>query len=109
MAEKTREELIAEVEKLRKEIAGLKQQQGGGASGWLITTPHPSFSGQTMNIQFRKGAAFIPDAMDGERIARQMVSEFGYNIEHLESFLDLPAEGPARRSMIDMLMIPERR
>ncbi len=85
------------------------KQQRGGASGWVVQTPFNGFSGQTMNVQFRKGLAFIPDAMNGEQIAKAMESEFGYRIEHVESFLALPEESPARRSMIDMLMIPERR
>lgn len=99
------EELEQENQDLRAQLAG----RGGGAAGWLVSTPHPSFSGQTMNIQFRRGMAFIPDGAGNEAIARQMASEFGYKVEHVADFHQLPEDSPVRRSMIDMLMIPERR
>jgi hypothetical protein len=93
---------------LRKRVKELETEKNG-VSGWLITTPNPNYSAQTMNIQFRKGMAFVPDRMDGERIARMMTQEFGYSIEHVEDFAMLPEDSQVRRSMIDMLMVPEQR
>lgn len=103
----TIDELKKRIQELEEENARLREQQGG-ASGWLITTPSSAYSGQTMNVQFRRGCAFVPDSLDGERIARAMAAEFNYKIEHLDDFTALPDGNPVKKSMIDLLMIPQQ-
>lgn len=60
----TKAELLALVQKQEVEIEEVKQEVKelkAEGSGWLITTPNPTYDGVTMNINFVNGMAFIPE------------------------------------------------
>lgn len=108
-AEPTCAELQAEVEALRAEVETLRAKAQEGRAGYIVTTPNPKYSGMTAGVQFRAGRAFIPAGEKGEALARLLVSEFEYSVQRVDDWQAAPEGEAISKSMIDMLMLPDRR
>lgn len=110
-------ELTAQVETLTAEKAAIAGQlaevsaKARGRSGWLVSTPFAGYSGVTAGVTFRQGKAFLPDDDDGKKTAEYIAAEFGYSVQYVEDWQDLPAQDakPIGRSLIDQLTLPARR
>lgn len=103
ISEMTLEELRAYASALEAKPAGVTM------SGYMITAPNKKYNGVTAGIQFRGGRAFIPDSLnDSEKIAKRLSSDFGYKLERVEDFNNLPQveQQTIQRSMIDVLSVP---
>lgn len=88
------EELLHEVEQLRKENAELQRRlesaltrsraKSTGINGFIIRTPTP-FTGEFAGVMFKDGQAFVPDTR--VNIADMMRKDFGYEVEFVENYV----------------------
>lgn len=79
--------------------------------GWFVQTPSKKFNGSTKGIYFRAGKAFIPaDHPMGEALAKDLKNDFGYEVQEVEDWRNLPEDAKNRiaNGFIDSLMIPTR-
>ena len=101
----TLEEALATIKKLSAEMEAKEQELetlAADQEGWLIRTPAPSFDGQTFEVEFKDGLAFIKRSdvfqrfipkndkhtkgqtilPSNERMVKTLVDEFGYSAEY---------------------------
>jgi hypothetical protein len=97
-------ELEQEVQSLREQLAA----KPSGRSGYLVTTPAP-FSGATAGVQFRRGQAFLPATETGKQTAEMLATEFGYTVQFVEDWTEIDQGEQISKTLIDQLLIPERR
>ena len=111
MAEKTKEQMIEEMEVLRREIEAKDaviqareatilalESSPGAEGGYLVESPNPKYDGITCGVRFEAGRAFIPDSRDSQgTIAKQIQADFKYRVTHLsaEEVVALRAPEPA--------------
>ena len=111
-----RDELLALIASLQgqiqekdAEIASLKGQispTSEGRGGWLVTTPNGAYNGETAGVMFRNGRAFIPDGPEAAREAQQLKADFGYLVEHVDDWREVPAAPQIKRNFVDSLLRP---
>lgn len=101
LAAQTKADLAAMILQLQAENADLREQlqersavaSASGEPGWLFTTPNPAYSGVMYGVRFTNGRGFLPKGRkDAERIMRQIVSDFGYEVTEISAaeFQTLP-------------------
>lgn len=104
----TKEPTVDELQKQVKELQA-KLQANRGMTGWLIKTPNANYNGNTMGFRFRAGKAFVSDTnTDAEAIAKRMAADFGYEVERVDAFADMPQEQQTdiNNNLIDQLARP---
>jgi hypothetical protein len=108
--------LEAELAQARAELLQLQTQlseakeKATSRAGWLVTTPNATFNGVTAGVVFRKGRAFLPATEHGTATAHMLSAEFGYKLAFLSDWQENPeVEQQVTRSLIDSLVIPDRR
>lgn len=105
-------ELQTQLDNCRVEIETLRAQveaKPKGIAGYMVRVPFAGYNGTTAGVQFRNGTAFLPDTENGKRTAQMLADEFGYSIERVDDYQALPEAPAIGRSLIDALVIPERR
>lgn len=108
MANQTKEELIAENDRLHAVIRDLEDQIAArdavlgesAVPGWLITTPNPGYAGIVLGVRFESGRGFLPSThQDAQNIALTLASDFGYTVQPMTAAeykkLQAPVPPPA--------------
>lgn len=99
---------IAELETLLAEAQAELAAKPSGRAGWMVTTPTP-YNGSTAGVIFRKGKAFLPEGEEGKRLAHFLADEFGYKVEFVTDWQAIPQSEQIGKTLIDVLMLPDRR
>lgn len=102
-ARATKEELVAEIARLNTVIADLEDQIAQhtaaaktGRSGWMISTPNPSYTGTTAGVYFENGHAFVPsDWKDAKKKVGILTNDFGYSASEVADGVEL--KGPTAK------------
>ena len=108
----------AEIEKLNKQIAGLRKEKEEaqdqivesrtGLSGYVVTTRNTAFNGVTYangrGIQFRRGRAIVLDDPEAPAIINVLRSDFGYDVEHVNNLQEMPeTEQIIKKEFVEIL------